>query len=133
MAFFPYITSISDFNLLLLLKEIIAAKSLHGSPYPSEILPSLTASNSLTDHGDYQYALSQYLRHVKSPGRRLDSSMSIPCTCLSDLDSFPDMSKFTSDEHASLVIRIIQCIAARCPTMIGQRERNQTLDSVSAG
>lgn len=42
------------------------------------------------------------------------------------------MSEFTSDDHANLVIRVIQCIAADYhPTEVGQRERKQTLDSVS--
>ena len=113
MAFFPYITSTSDINLLQLVKEIIA-----------------------TVHNGYQYASSQFLRHVNSTGRSLKSSDSntIPCTCLSELASIPDMSEFTSDDHANLVIRVIQCIAAdHHPTEAGQRERKQTLDFVSVG
>ena len=117
MAYFPYITSTSDIKLLQLLKEIIVAKSL----------------TSLTGHDEYHYALSQYLCHVISSGRPLESSSIIPCTCLSELASFPDMSKFTSDDHASLVIRVIHCIAARHPTETSQCVREQTLDFVSAG
>ena len=64
VAFFPEITSISDIHLLHLLKEIIETKSLHGSAYVPEIIPSLTGSNSLTVNGDYQS--SQSLSHVNS-------------------------------------------------------------------
>lgn len=123
VAFFPYITSTSDIYLLRLLKEIITAKSL-------------TATKSLIVHDDYQYASSQFLRHVNSTGRPLESSESstIPCTCLSELASIPDMPKLTSDDHASLVIRVIICIAAQHhPTETGQCERDQISDFVSAG
>ena len=92
VAFFPNITSTSDIILLQLPKEIIA------------------------DRCDYQYASSQFLRHVNYIGE--------PCTCLSELAPMSDMSKFTSDDHASLVIRVIQCIAARNPSSkAGQDER----------
>ena len=95
MAFFPYITSTSDIKLLHLLKEIIAAKFLHRGLWLPEIIPSLTP---LTLHGDYQYASSQFLRHVNSTGpfSSLKSSGTIPCTCLSELASVSYMSKFTS-------------------------------------
>ena len=141
MAHFPYITSISDINLLELLKEIIAAKSdsLHGSPSLPGIIPSLNSSNSLTVHGDYQYQYvsSQFLRHVNSTtGRPLESPSTVSHTCLSCLSalaSVSDMSRFTSDDHARLVIRVIRCIAARHPTEAGQFEREQILDFVQAG
>ena len=121
--------------MLELLKEIIAAKSTHGGPCLPEIIPSsLTASNSMTVHGDYQYASSQFLRHVKSTGRSLESSSTIPCTCLSELVPILYMSNFTSDDHASLVIRVIQCIAAwHLSSEADQCETEQTLDLVSAG
>jgi hypothetical protein len=129
---FPCITSISDINLLLLLKEIIAAKSLHRDPCFPEIPPSLTANTSLIVHGDYQYASSQYLRHVNSNGRPLGFSSTMRCTCLSEISSVPDISNFTSDDHASLVIRVIQCITARHHSKAGQCEREQA-DFDSAG
>ena len=116
----------SDIKLLDFLKEIIAFKYLHRGPSLSEFIPSLRASNSSTVGRDYQYASSQYLRHVTAS--RL-------CTCFSELapSLARDMSKFTSDDHASLVIRVIQCIVARLSTNASQCEREQTLGFVSAG
>ena len=137
MAFFPDITSISDIKLLELLKEIITVKStvksLHRDPCLPEVIPSLTVSGSSTVHGDYQYASSQYLRHVNSIGQLLESSSAIPCTCLSEFASVPDVSKITSDDHASHVIRVIHCIAAHRHTEADQSVREQTLDFDSAG
>lgn len=163
VAFFPNITSLYDIKLLELLKEIIAVKSLHrGSCLPEttpsstasnpstlpgttpsspasnsstlpETTPSSAASNSSTVYGDYQYASSQYLRHVNFTGRPLKFSSTTPCTCLSELASVPDVSKLTSNDHASLVIRIIHCIAAHHPTGADQSVREQTLDFDSAG
>ena len=121
--------------MLRFLREIISAKSLHGSPYLPKNIPSLSASNSLTVHGDYLHALSLFFRHVKYAGRPLKSD---PCNCLStclpERAAISDMSKFTSDVHASLVIRVIHCIAARHPSsMAGQSKRDQILDIISAG
>ena len=114
--------------MLGLLKQIIAAKSSRKGPCLPEIIPSLRGNNLLTTvHGDYQYALSEFLRHVNSTGRPLESS--IPCTCLSEITQIPDMLKFTSDDHAIVVIRVIRCIVTS--SMAGQCEREQ--DFVSPG
>lgn len=133
MAFFPDIASISDVKLLHLLKEIIRVKSLHRGPCLPEVIPTLTVSNSSTIHGDYQYASSQYLRHVNSTGQSLESSSPIPCTCCSEYASVLDLSKITSDDHATHVIRVIHCIAAHRRAEGDQSVREQTLDFDSAG
>ena len=128
-----------------LMNESIVNDVMDGVPGPGafsrqrDLSPSLSPppppppSVPQTVHGDYQYTSSQFLRHVNSTGQLSESSSSIPsCACISELASVPDMSRFTSDEHASLVIRVVQCIAAQNPTKVGQCEREQTLDWVPA-
>jgi hypothetical protein len=103
---------------------------------------SLGASNSSTVHRNYRYASSiwkDHLRHANS-SRVLESPRATTCICLSELVSVPaglPRSRLTPDGCASLVIRVIECIAAHLPidSEADQivRDRTRTLDFNSAG
>ena len=94
----------------------------------------------MTVQGDYKYALSlwkDHLRHVSS-SPVLESPRTTTCICLSELVSVSaglPSSKLTPHDRASLVIRVIECIAAHLPTdsEADQLVREKTLDFDSAG
>ena len=106
----------------------------------SKFVSSLGASNSLAVRGNYRYALSlwkDHLRHANS-SPVLESPPTTTCICLSELVSVPaglPSSKLTPESRASLVIRVIECIAAHLPndSEAGQFVREQSLDFDSAG
>lgn len=106
----------------------------------TKFVSSLGASNSLTVHGNYRYALSlwkDHLRHVNS-GPVLEFPLTTTCICLSELVSVPaglPSSKLTPDDRAGLVIRVIECIAAHIPTdsKVDHFVGEQTLDFDSSG
>lgn len=98
------------------------------------------ASNPSTVHRNYRYASSlwkDHLHHTNS-SRVLESPGATTCTCLSELVPVPaglPSSKLTYDGHASVVIRVIECIVAHHPidSEANQFVREQTLDFDSAG
>lgn len=110
----------------------------------SKFVSSLGASNPSTVHRNYRYASSLWKDHLyhANSGRVLDSESPRPratsCICLSELVSVPagqPSSKLSPDGRASLVIRVIECIAAHLPidSEADQFMREQTLDFDSAG
>ena len=106
----------------------------------TKFVSSLGASNSLTVYGNYRYSLSlwkDHLRHANS-SPVLESPPTTTCICLSELVSVPaglPSSKLTPNSRASLVIRVIECIAAHLPNDLeaGRFVREQALDFDSAG
>ena len=107
----------------------------------TKFVSSLEAGNSLTVSGNYRYALSlwkDHLRHANSSPVLESSLAATTCICLSELLSVPagkPRSKLTPDSRASLVIRVIECIAAHLPIDLetDQFARGQTLDFDTAG
>ena len=106
----------------------------------SRFVSSLGASNPSTVHRNYRYASSlwkDHLRHANS-SRVLESPRATTCICLSELVSVPaglPSSKLTPDRRASLVIRVIECIAAHLPidSEADQFVGEQTVDFDSTG
>lgn len=118
--------SASEIKLLKFLQEILAVKYLDRGPSLSEFIPSSTASNSLTVYRDYQYTSSQYLRHIYN-SRLFESPTATACTCVSELVPVA-AGVLTPDDHASLVIRVIECIAAHHSIATSRCVREHTSD-----
>lgn len=114
-----------------------SSSPITGPDFPKYI-SSLGASNSSTVHPSYRYASSLWKDHLRHANfsRFLEFPHATNCTCLSALIS-PGLPspKLTPDGRASLVIRVIECIAAHVPTdsEADQFVREQTLDFDSAG
>ena len=107
-------------------------------PHFPKFITSLGVSNSSTIHPNYRYASSLWKDHLRyaNSSRFLESPRAAACICLSELvpAGLPS-PKFTPDRRASLVIRVIECIAAHLPidSKAEQFVREQTLDFDSAG
>ena len=112
-----------------------SSSPITGASFP-KFVSSLGASNSSTVHRNYRYASTlwkDHLRHANS-SQFSDSPRATTCICLSQLVSVP-RSKLTPDGRASLVIRVIECIAAHLPidSEADQLVKEQTLNFDSAG
>ena len=119
--------SASEIKLLKFLQEILAVKYLDRGPSLSAFIPSSTASNSLTVYRDYQFSSSQYLRHIYYSRLFGSPTATTTCTCASELVPVP-AGALTPDDHASLVIRVVECIVAHHSIAASQCAREQTSD-----